>query len=55
MSGLTLVSARAEMLRRLHGGVHFRFGQNEGGRLGRSVATYVCKHSLRPKNGPHEP
>jgi hypothetical protein len=37
---------------RVYGGIHFRFEQEEGGRLGRDVATYVYKHKLRRANGP---
>ena len=36
---------------RVYGGIHFRFDQVEGGRLGREVATYVYKHNLRKTNG----
>ena len=32
---------------RVYGGIHFRFEQEAGGRLGRDVATYVYKHNLR--------
>jgi hypothetical protein len=32
---------------RVYGGIHFRFDQDAGGRLGRGVATYVYKHNLR--------
>ncbi|MFA5909483.1 MAG: vanadium-dependent haloperoxidase [Vicinamibacterales bacterium] len=32
---------------RVYGGIHFRFDQRAGGRLGREVATYVYKHNLR--------
>ena len=32
---------------RVYGGIHFRFDQEAGGRLGRDVATYVTKHNLR--------
>ena len=32
---------------RVYGGIHFRFEQQAGGRLGRAVATYVTKHNLR--------
>ena len=32
---------------RVFGGIHFRFDQVEGGRLGREVATDVYKHNLR--------
>ena len=35
----------------VYGGIHFRFDQEAGGRLGRDVATYVVKHNLRPING----
>ena len=34
---------------RIHGGIHFRFDQAAGNRLGRAVATYVYKHTLRKK------
>jgi hypothetical protein len=33
---------------RVYGGIHFRFDQDAGGRLGREVATYITKHNLRP-------
>jgi hypothetical protein len=33
---------------RVYGGIHFRFDQEAGGRLGRNVATYITKHNLRP-------
>jgi hypothetical protein len=33
---------------RVYGGIHFRFDQEAGGRLGRDVAKYVIKHNLRP-------
>ena len=32
---------------RVYGGIHFRFDQDAGGRLGRRVATYVYAHNLR--------
>ena len=32
---------------RVYGGIHFRFDQEAGGRMGRSVATYVYRHNLR--------
>jgi hypothetical protein len=32
---------------RVYGGIHFRFDQDAGGRLGRRVATYVHAHNLR--------
>ena len=36
---------------RVFGGIHFRFDQEAGGRLGRDIATYVVKHNLRPIDG----
>ena len=36
---------------RVYGGIHFRFDQEAGGRLGRRVATYVFKHNLRRDRG----
>jgi hypothetical protein len=36
---------------RIYGGIHFRFDQDAGGDLGRSVATYVYKHNLRRVHG----
>jgi hypothetical protein len=33
---------------RVYGGIHFRFDQEAGGRLGRDIATYVVKNNLRP-------
>ncbi|MEO8681612.1 MAG: vanadium-dependent haloperoxidase, partial [Vicinamibacterales bacterium] len=32
---------------RVYGGIHFRFDQDAGSRLGRDVAKYVYKHNLR--------
>jgi hypothetical protein len=32
---------------RVYGGIHFRFDQEAGTRLGREVATYVIKHNLQ--------
>lgn len=32
---------------RIYGGIHFRFDQEAGNRLGRRVATWVYKHNLR--------
>jgi hypothetical protein len=37
---------------RVYGGIHFRFDQEEGVRLGRDVATYVYKNNLRRVRGP---
>jgi hypothetical protein len=36
---------------RVFGGIHFRFDQEAGGRLGRDIATYVVRHNLRPIDG----
>jgi hypothetical protein len=33
---------------RVYGGIHFRFDQEAGGRLGRSVGAYIFEHHLRP-------
>jgi hypothetical protein len=33
---------------RVYGGIHFRFDQDSGNLLGRSVATYVIKNNLEP-------
>jgi hypothetical protein len=32
---------------RVYGGIHFRFDQEAGGRLGRSVAGHIYRHNLR--------
>jgi hypothetical protein len=32
---------------RVYGGIHFRFDQEAGGRLGRSVGAYIYQHHLR--------
>jgi hypothetical protein len=32
---------------RVYGGIHFRFEQEAGGRMGREIATYVTKHNLQ--------
>jgi hypothetical protein len=32
---------------RVYGGIHFRFDQDAGGRLGRDIATFIYKHNLR--------
>jgi len=32
---------------RVYGGIHVRFEQEAGGRLGRDIATYVMKNNLR--------
>lgn len=37
---------------RVYGGIHFRFDQVAGNRLGRAIATYVYKHNLRKVNDP---
>lgn len=36
---------------RVFGGIHFRYDQDAGGRLGRAVATAVFKDNLRATNG----
>jgi hypothetical protein len=36
---------------RVYGGIHFRFDQEAGGRLGRDIATYVMKNNLQPIHG----
>jgi hypothetical protein len=36
---------------RVFGGIHFRFDQEAGGRMGRDIGTYVVKHNLRPIDG----
>jgi len=36
---------------RVYGGIHFRFDQEAGGKLGRRVGRYVYKHQLRPSHG----
>jgi hypothetical protein len=33
---------------RVYGGIHYRFDQDAGGQLGRSVATFVHQNNLRP-------
>jgi hypothetical protein len=37
---------------RVFGGIHFRFDQEAGERLGRGVATYIYKNNLRRLRGP---
>jgi hypothetical protein len=37
---------------RVYGGIHFRFDQDAGGRLGRAIATFIYKHILRGENDP---
>ena len=32
---------------RVYGGIHFRFDQVAGGRLGREIATYIYMNNLR--------
>jgi hypothetical protein len=36
---------------RVYGGIHFRFDQDAGDKIGRDVATWVVQHSLRPVHG----
>ena len=35
---------------RVYGGIHFRFDQDAGGRLGRDIATFIYKNNLRSQN-----
>jgi hypothetical protein len=37
---------------RVYGGIHFRFDQDAGSRLGRDIATFIYKHNLRSVNDP---
>lgn len=37
---------------RVYGGIHFRFDQDAGGRLGRDIATFIYKHNLRSASDP---
>ena len=37
---------------RVYGGIHFRFDQDAGGRLGRAIATFIYMNNLRRHNGP---
>jgi hypothetical protein len=39
---------------RVYGGIHFRFDQDAGGKMGREVATYVVKHNLLPIHPNHD-
>jgi hypothetical protein len=36
---------------RVYGGIHFRFDQDAGGRLGRRVGAYAYRNHLRPAHG----
>lgn len=36
---------------RVYGGIHYRFDQDAGNRVGRAVATYVYKNNLQPVHG----
>jgi hypothetical protein len=36
---------------RIYGGIHFRFDQEAGARLGRDVGTYIYRHNLRRAKG----
>ena len=40
---------------RVYGGIHFRFDQDAGGRLGRAIATFIYKHNLRARTIPIDP
>jgi hypothetical protein len=35
---------------RIYGGIHYRFDQEEGGRLGRRVGAYIHRQNLRPRH-----
>ena len=37
---------------RVFGGIHFRFDQEDGARIGRTVATAIYHGKLRPTNTP---
>jgi hypothetical protein len=37
---------------RVYGGIHFRFDQDAGGKMGRDIARYVYMHNLKPRHGP---
>ena len=39
---------------RVYGGIHFRFDQDAGSKMGREVATFVVKHNLRPAHPNHD-
>ncbi len=39
---------------RVYGGIHFRFDQDAGSKMGREVATYVVKHNLRANHPNHD-
>src|SRR5215469_2519055 len=39
---------------RVYGGIHFRFDQEAGGKLGRQVGAYVYRHTLRRAHGEPE-
>jgi hypothetical protein len=36
---------------RVYGGIHYRFDQDAGARLGRRIGAYVYRHHLRPAHG----
>jgi hypothetical protein len=38
---------------RVFGGIHFRFDQEAGGRLGEDIAGYIYRHNLRPEKHSH--
>jgi hypothetical protein len=40
---------------RIYGGIHFRFDQEAGARLGRHVGTYILRHHLRAVHGDCDP
>ena len=36
---------------RVYGGIHFRFDQDAGSRMGRHVGSYLLRNQLRPVHG----
>jgi hypothetical protein len=36
---------------RVYGGIHFRFDQEAGGKMGRQIGTYIIRNSLRRSHG----
>jgi hypothetical protein len=35
---------------RIYGGIHYRFDQDAGARMGRNIGAYIHRHNLRPKH-----
>lgn len=42
-----------EAMARIHGGVHYRFDQEAGQQIGRSVAEFVFANAMAPRRGNH--